>query len=225
MIRQLTISLMFLEALTLRICAAQDIVYSVPYPNGIVTENLEKRGKKLFFNPIDNSNLFIVIWPGELISIINEQGKQTMSDKENKQRCIVFQTDRRTGKITYTDTLNISGKNQKEIYEKLKMVSADDIRFKLLAEDVSNKSYLNFQGETKAYFAGDKYSVTFMVKLNLVEEHLVYTISDLEGHWLNIISIDALYGKDARNGDVKKFWTPLESAMQRTVEAIEMTAN
>ncbi|MBC7388231.1 MAG: hypothetical protein H7329_03385 [Opitutaceae bacterium] len=83
----------------------QDTIYSQPYPNGIITKNLEdKMGYR--FNPIENPNLDIVVSKKETIKIAYSNGKVFENPDYKSGELIILSTDPKSGKIFYSGLID-----------------------------------------------------------------------------------------------------------------------
>ena len=200
--------------------SAQVTVYAHPYPKGIVTKEVNKETGRYRLYPIDNPNLRISILPKELIQIIYEDGRVVSSDKTLNGESLVFSTEPRTGKIKYEGNVSFPEKDKTTLFNAYNQLTIPNVRLKLMSEDMENHSYLNYQVIMSADFAGDRYSVTYLVKLRFNEGEVTYELAEFEAFWLNIKSLDMLYAWDSRNGDIKKFWTPIKTAISETEKAI-----
>ena len=200
---------------------AQTTVYAHPYPKGIVTDNLDKKNAKWYtLYPINNRNLRISIHSKELIAIRYASGKRFFPERSEKDASLLFSTDSLTGKIRYAGKASYSKRSKRELYEAFTHLSLKEVRLKRLFEDNAAHSFQYYQAELKPVFAGDLYSVTFLVKLWFEDGEVTYELTEFERYWMNIKSLDELYASSSRNGDVAKFWQPVRTAIHKTQAAI-----
>jgi len=219
------------------------VVYTYPYPNGIVTNNIKKKGHIFVYSPIDNPLIEIRTKTNEGTKILIDSSAIYVNDYFYDYKffkCQVFPIDSRTGAIIYSGIKKYPKIKKKDLYNALvNNMTNDFIKFKLLAKDDTNFSFQRYKGAFPAYFAGDLYNVTFIANIFFKDGKIKYKYSDFVAYFnkkrikydeifggnvsddLHVKVLSKAYARGERNSDIKKFWKPINDYILQNINFID----
>lgn len=172
---------------------SQDTIYSVYYPKGIITKTLEKKMLHYSFTPAGNPSLNLEVKHKHLIAIHYANGEKYSANETPKidKKDIIFPVDQLTGKIIFTEIVEVKGASALKIYNAIKVLSAKKmqtvysetpgIKYTLIDTDTINNSFQSYIGQCYAMYAGDLYTVYFQLEVKFKDGKMKYEYSNLLG--------------------------------------------
>lgn len=209
---------------------SQDTIYSYPYPNGIITTEINKTITGYKIHPIDNPELEIILRKNEIKNINYSKSESWINKSFKTQNYIVLPSEKLTGRIYYSCVIENNKLHMKELFILSKKLTSSLIQFSLISEDLINFSFQKYSAKMKTKFAGDVYVLNFnfliefkdgKVKLSckdfMVERNITKSLSNVA----KTISFDkskqatleSMYSKDIRTDDQKDFWKPINEGI------------
>jgi len=106
---------------------SQDTLFTLDYPNGIITKKWEKSrsGKWFLVYPIDASFLMYKIPRSRMVAIHPEKG-DNYSFFEVKNKRLLFDYDKRTARIFYSGAFSIDDSSKEEVFKRLLLFQAKE---------------------------------------------------------------------------------------------------
>lgn len=217
-------------------CLCQDTLFSVRYPNGIITDSITFKHKRYHISPIENTNRKIVI-PQKTLYIIHYSNGEVFSNKRlNPNSYMFLETNKVTGEIEYTGKVKIN----------TPLNLLDDLSKEFNTENVTfhsiyrSKDSAIYQGRFNVKHAGDDHFTYFKLNLihtansakilinNLKTCHDYLLSNDWEimdtlnpVHFRSAIDLTKMYSTIIRVEDSKTFWEPIHHNLKNTVHKVE----
>ena len=216
----------------------QDTIYSYPYPNGLISSQIDSGGHNYKIRPIENPSLEIKINKNEIKSISSANGKSVNKDYSPGD-CVVLLTEPTSGKIFYSGVVEFKDSKIKDLYKAIQRIPNGAIKYSLVSSDDVEFTYQKYQGSFIATFAGDTYIIEFNLLIKFKDGRIKYEYSDFISTFdiyksagsinpnrssgkvkRNVIPLENKYAIGERYSDGKKFWNPIKENIETSIKTI-----
>jgi hypothetical protein len=194
--KKIIIILLFLSICINGYC--QDTIYSTIYPKGVVTNSIRKRGSTLIFRPINNPDLLIII-RGKNISKIKYLTGEIYNNPlspQIKKNAIILPTEANTGKICFSDIIEVKGSNEMDLYNSIRTLAKINpgeniyskgpiLTYTIVESDTSDNKFQQYIGSFKTE---SPYTVYFQLEIKFKKEKIKYTYSNFIAIYDKVVS-------------------------------------
>lgn len=225
---------------------AQDTVFSVGYPKGLIVDHniIEKFLSENKPIRIENADFFINLPKDRIYKIANSKGI-VFENKEVDKRTdfVVIPTDINTGRIVYTDIIEVKGAKKKDLYEALKVLPNSSVTYNLIAKDETDYNSVTQKGFFNVKLSGDLHIVSFNINIKIKDEKIKYELSDFrlyfaEGKGMNIFgnnnySVNPTHVKNfalethysSAGAKTNNLWETVINSINSTISTIKTTTS
>lgn len=223
----------------------QDTVFCIGYPKGLIVDH-KLIDKFLVDNKtihIENADFFINLPKDRISKITNEKGTVfSNTDLDRRSDFVVIPTDINTGRIVYTDIIEVKGAKKKDLYEALKVLPNSSVTYNLIAKDETDYNSITQKGFFNIKLSGDLHIVSFNISIKIKDEKIKYELSDFrlyfaEGKGMNIFgnnnySVNPTHVKNfalethysSAGAKTTNLWETVLNSINSTITTIKTTA-
>lgn len=160
------------------ICLSQDTIFSDAYPKGIIVDTAIISVKPNKNIKIDKGEFTIDIDKDEVIKVTNSSGIVFQNAAYLSSLNITVPIDPTSGKIFYTEVVEVKGVKKKDLYEALKALPNTAVTYNLVSKDETEFSSIFYRGSFFMKYAGDLNVVFFEITIKIKDEKIKYELSN-----------------------------------------------
>lgn len=213
---------------------SQDTIYSVRYPNGIVTDSIKYKRKKYYIIPKESVSRMALIIPRKTLYKINyATGEVYHNKRQNPDDYFYLKTNALTGEVEYSNVLELNEIKFNLLTNLTDSLYSKEIEFKSQFRSEDSAVY---QGRFKTQFAGDNHLTYFKLFFYNSDSNLIIRANNIKSSFIDsikynwdfmdtvkyksfrkIFDITRIYSLSRRIEDKKTYWNPIKENLEQTL--------
>lgn len=192
-------------------CFSQDTIYCDAYPKGIVVGELtDKELHRKRFEILKNDAR---IWfdKDEVIKVVGKNGLKYENKEYSPSGKLVVDTDKESGKVYYSEVVEVKGASKKELYNALMGLPNTDVYYNMLSKDDNEYTSIIYRPYTYVKFAGDLYTLFCTLTIRIKDEKIKYEMTDYRMFFSEKQNINALGNSNYNTGATNVSNFPIEN--------------